>query len=282
LRLDKRLITLRGKQVTVCGAGRHSKTILYIPPYFETLYSKGKFKSATLVYRKKLKQFWIQMSFEIETQEPFQGDAIGVDRGIKNIVALSDGTLISGKPILKINRKYLYNRTMLQKKGTRSATRRLRAIGGKEKRFIRNMNHVVTKKLAAAPYSVFVLEKLKNVSKKNRGKVSNKRIHGWSYFQFEQFLEYKLEEKGKSVVFINPAYTSQDCSCCGHRDKLSRTKSLFKCTVCSYAAHSDINAAKNILTKHLSAQSAEQGTVNCPDAISFMVKTVQPFASLAL
>ncbi|QQA59701.1 zinc ribbon domain-containing protein [Aeromonas caviae] len=47
---------------------------------------------------------------------------------------------------------------------------------------------------------------------------------------------------------INPAYTSQQCACCGHTAKDNRqTQSQFKCAACGYEANADVNGARNIL-----------------------------------
>ena len=48
---------------------------------------------------------------------------------------------------------------------------------------------------------------------------------------------------------VNPAYTSQTCSKCGHVDKESRVKQVFKCTSCGNTAHADVNASKVIALK---------------------------------
>jgi hypothetical protein len=53
------------------------------------------------------------------------------------------------------------------------------------------------------------------------------------------------------VEKIHPAYTSQRCSACGRVDaKSRRSQALFACTVCGYACHADVNAARNIAAGH--------------------------------
>jgi hypothetical protein len=50
---------------------------------------------------------------------------------------------------------------------------------------------------------------------------------------------------------VNPAFTSQRCSACGHVDVRSReSQARFACTVCGYACHADVNAARNIAAGH--------------------------------
>ena len=51
------------------------------------------------------------------------------------------------------------------------------------------------------------------------------------------------------LIEVNPRYTSQMCSCCGHVAKENRqSQAIFKCQVCGYETNADVNAAKNIIT----------------------------------
>ena len=72
----------------------------------------------------------------------------------------------------------------------------------------------------------------------------------WSYYDLQEKLKNKAEEKGIIVVKVNPKYTSKRCNKCGcihqgNRDcKLNQGK--FKCVECGYEDNADINASKNI------------------------------------
>ena len=52
-----------------------------------------------------------------------------------------------------------------------------------------------------------------------------KSIHDAAWSQFRQCLSYKAEEASRMLVAVNPAYTSQDCSQCGHRQRKSLSQS---------------------------------------------------------
>ena len=76
-------------------------------------------------------------------------------------------------------------------------------------------------------------------------------LANWSYFQLRQYIQYKAEMCGIEVKLVNPAYTSQKCSKCGHIDKDNRPKdekgqAYFKCTKCGNKMNADHNAAINI------------------------------------
>ena len=81
-----------------------------------------------------------------------------------------------------------------------------------------------------------------------------RRMHSWSYAQFQSFLAYKAEARGMEVVKVDPRHTSQQCSRCGHQARNNRrSQSLFLCRECGYCLNADYNAAKNIREKHLAS-----------------------------
>ena len=52
------------------------------------------------------------------------------------------------------------------------------------------------------------------------------------------------------MVYVDPAYTSQMCSACGHVSKKNRPdQATFCCTSCRFAEHADVNAARNIAAR---------------------------------
>jgi putative transposase len=62
----------------------------------------------------------------------------------------------------------------------------------------------------------------------------------------------RLEDKAPGrVEKINPAFTSQHCSACGHVASDNRkSQAVFACTACRYTANADVNAAMNIAAGH--------------------------------
>jgi putative transposase len=67
---------------------------------------------------------------------------------------------------------------------------------------------------------------------------------GWN--QFVLILTSKAEEAGREVIKVNPTYTTQDCSKCGHRERKTLATREHRCVNCGFIAHRDHNAALNI------------------------------------
>lgn len=271
LRFDKRTMTLRGKQLSLSCMGARERVILNVPQYFSSIFESWKLKGATLTYSVKSKQFWIRLVYESETPVlKEEGVILGVDRGLKQLAVTSEGQFFSNQSIREVQRRYLYNRKTLQAKGTRSAKNRLRSMSGKEKRFSRDVNHRVTKQLVSLEHvKTFVLEDLKGIRDKNRGKKQNKKMGSWPFYQFALFLTYKAEMLGKQVVYVNARYTSKKCSCCKAIAKGSRQKSKYNCKQCHFQMHADWNAAINIKDNYIlsstSKTSEEQAVVIQPN-----------------
>lgn len=77
----------------------------------------------------------------------------------------------------------------------------------------------------------------------------DKFLKNWTFYDLQQKIEYKAEEKGIDVIKISPKYTSQRCSECGCICKRNRPdQKTFKCVSCGYSANADFNAARNIAT----------------------------------
>lgn len=268
IRYDVRTITYRGEQLSFSAIGSRIKTIASIPDWFTDRYPGFTMKAATLRYDKRTGVLWANLVFRGEIEPATEtGNAVGLDRGLYSLVTTSDGKHYKASEVRAARRRYLYNRRQLQQKGTRSATRLLKKRSGKEKRFMLNYNHIITKELANNPhYSVFVLENLQGIRSKRKGKTLNTWLSQWAYHQLETLLTYKAEALGKQVVFVDPRYTSQRCNACGLIEKSNRHKNKYVCKNCGAVEHSDVNAALNIRDLYYLSlsQQAEQAVVNQP------------------
>lgn len=174
---------------------------------------------------------------------------IGIDRGLRNIAVLSNNIFINSNHLTAVKRRYEHMRSILQHKGTRSAKRKLNEISGSEKRFVKDANHCISKRIASMPASVFALEDLNINRGKRNGKMFNRSLNRWSFHQLEQMIIYKAFALGKHVILVDPRNTSLTCSKCGHVDKESRRMSRFRCVKCGFDIDADLNAARNIASR---------------------------------
>ncbi len=79
-----------------------------------------------------------------------------------------------------------------------------------------------------------------------------RRLQHWTYYDLQAKIEAKAKEHGIAVVKVDPAYTSQRCSKCGHIDADNRPKQeVFCCTECGYACNADFNASQNLSIKDI-------------------------------
>jgi putative transposase len=80
-----------------------------------------------------------------------------------------------------------------------------------------------------------------------------KSIADAAWAAFRELLRVKAEWAGRRFIAVNPAYTSQDCSGCGHRQKMPLSDRVYLCPCCHLEMDRDENAALNIL--HLGLQA---------------------------
>lgn len=270
IRFDSRTLKLRGQQLIISTDEERIRTVIQFPTWCKDMTSTWKQKGATIGYDDRTKCFVANICFEGPDVSPKQvGRVVGLDRGLINLVTTSDGVVYDAKKIRKNQRRYLYLRRRLSAKGTRSARRLRKLLGGKEQRFSREQNHIIAKELASdETVKTYVIENLEGISKQRRGRILNKLLSSWPFFQFEAFLRYKCAAKGIEVGVIDPRFTSQRCSKCGFVHKENRKRGVFRCKKCGFESHADVNAAVNIRDKWLSKSSApwgRQGPVNDPN-----------------
>jgi len=243
---DKRLslVTLKGRL----------KFQYEIADYYQQ-YQGWKTTSADL-FKDRSGRWWLHIVKQTESPEfSATEQVVGVDLGEINPACDNRGNFYGNPEWKKIEDKVFQLRRRLQSKGTRSAKRHQKKLSGKQKRFRRDCDHVLSKRLVQSvePGAIIVFEDLTNIrgSAKKR-KAQRRRFHGWSFKQFQNFVAYKAERKGVLVKYVDPRYTSQKCSSCGHISRSNRpSQAVFKCKKCAYSNHADLNASINIRADYL-------------------------------
>jgi putative transposase len=192
-------------------------------------------------------------ALEAPLQQPVNG-FVGVDLGIVNIATSSDGRRAAGARLNRYRKRQQRLRARLQAKKTSSARRLLKKRRRKEARFAADVNHQISKRIVAEAQRTgrgIAVEQLTGIRARVRlRKPQRAAMHSWAFAQLGGFLAYKSKQAGVGFVEVDPAYTSQTCSCCGWVDKRNRrSQSEFECGRCGFVGHADHNAAINIAAR---------------------------------
>ncbi|MFE5052135.1 RNA-guided endonuclease InsQ/TnpB family protein [Streptomyces sp. NPDC056637] len=199
--------------------------------------------------------FYLIATCDVPEAEQYEPDGfIGVDLGIVNIATTSTGYQAAGRGLGRYRKRQLALRAKLQKKRTKSAKRRLKERSRRETRHVKNTNHIIAKTIVTEAERTahgIALEELRGIRRRVRlRKPQRVALHSWAFSQLGDFIVYKAKRAGVPLVHVDPAYTSQTCSQCGHVDKRNRVdQGLFICRGCGVVAHADRNASHNIATR---------------------------------
>ncbi|MFE7602676.1 RNA-guided endonuclease InsQ/TnpB family protein [Streptomyces sp. NPDC057494] len=179
---------------------------------------------------------------------------VGVDLGIVNIATTSTGSRHGGRRLNRLREADRRLRAKLQKKGTKSARRRAKRHAGREARRARDINHKISKCIVAEARRTgrgIALEDLTGIRERVRlRRPQRATLHTWSFRQLGTFVAYKARRAGVPVVYVDPAYTSQECSRCHHLDRRNRpSQAVFACRACGFVEHADLNSSHNIAAR---------------------------------
>lgn len=253
---DLRVMSLRGNLLSLSATrGEKRQRILLpdIPDWFDSRYPERSLNAAKLVLNPDGHSASIMLIYRLPQPALVeQGDVLGVDLGQHSLFMDSRGGETSYSHMQGVKRRYAHNRKTLQEKGTRSAHRRLKAMGHREERFIRDTNHRASKQLANTPnVSVIAFEDLAYIRRQARkgtktGRARRNMLNQWPFSQLHEFTAYKAARNGIRTVMVDPAYTSQKCNHCGYVDARNRDHARFDCLRCGHSDNADHNAALNI------------------------------------
>jgi putative transposase len=234
------LWTLNGRQAIsfVCGE-RQRRLLATRQGESDLLFQRG--------------QWYLLVTCEIEEAEPKDvDDVLGVDLGIVNLATDSDSESHSGEQVERKRQWYARRRAALQAVGTKSAKRRLRQLSGRQRRFQKDVNHRISKRLVAKAERTkraIAVEELSGIRQRARARGPEQRARhsNWAFGQLRQFISYKARRAGVAVIAVEARNTSRTCPVCGHCEKANRrSQAEFCCVVCQHQAPADVNAAVNI------------------------------------
>ncbi len=222
---------------------------------------------------------------EIVAPAPSVLPAVGIDRGVVNIIADSNGRVVENPRyddrmqgrIAKAQRDVARKFEAAKADGRRPDGANIRK--GRERvaklyrKVRRQRDHLLQVQSThyAEQYGTIVLEKLAIVSMSASAKGTaekpgrnvrqksglNRGIRSAAWGRLAVLTMRKAEERGGRVLEVPAAYSSQTCSACGHvAAENRRSQTAFLCVVCGHAEHADINAAKVILARGLAGNLA--------------------------
>jgi putative transposase len=214
-------------------------------------------KTAT-IFRSSTGKWYVTFACEVQPVVLSARDnPIGIDVGLHTFASLSDGNTVENPRFFKKEEKRL---TKVQRKLSKEAQgtperfkrRKIVARVHERIRFKReNFSHQESRKIVDGYGRIFV-EDL-HVNRMVHDNCLAKSISDAAWSQFFSMTSCKAADAGRTFVAVNPAYTSQTCSGCGHRQPTPLSKRIFECPCCNLHIDRDHNASLNILRLGLQA-----------------------------
>jgi putative transposase len=225
-----------------------------------------------ITVKREGRRWWVTIRCRDVRAEPLPptGRQVGLDLGIRVLVATSDGQLLANPAH---GRRCAQRLAAAQRALDSKQKGSKRRFGAGERvgaayRYIRNCRtnalHQLSRRLVN-DYDVIVHEDLHIEDMVRRPKPRpdgkggyapngaaaktglNRSIHDAGWGLLLAMITYKAEEAGRCVIAVEPRNTSRTCAQCGHIAAGNRHETEFRCQACGHEAHADTNAAINIL-----------------------------------
>ena len=267
---DQRILSFKGMDtVSVSTVHGRIRIPITIGKYGEIPFERIR-GQCDLVRKNKL--FYLMVAVETPEEPIINPENImGVDMGIVNIAVDSTGKYYSGDQINEVRDHNADLRSRLQAVGynhasRKSAKRHLKKLSGKERRFARDTNHVISKEIvhkAKGTSSAIAIENLDGIRMRTTVRKGKRYIHNsWSFHQIRSFIEYKAREAGIPVIAIDPHNTSRECPICHTISKKNRPeRSQFRCISCGLEGEADYIASLNIRNRAAVSQPIAAGAI---------------------
>jgi putative transposase len=234
---------LKGDRLTLSGIGT-IRTVPHRP-------LEGTPKTCC-VRRSATGKWYITFVCEWEpTVLPAVPDQVGIDVGLESFATLSTAAKIPNPRFFRREEKALakaQRQLAKQVNGTPQRKKRCKAVARVQERtrFRRHdFAHQHSRRIVNC-FQIIAVENL-SISRMVHNHCLAKSISDAAWAAFAAMLSFKAAWADRTYIAVSPAYTSQDCSKCGHRQKLSLSNRVYRCPCCSLELDRDHNAALNIL-----------------------------------
>ena len=239
--------------------------------------------SFTKVGRRWFISLQIESSSIVAKRHDAPESRAGIDVGVESLATWDDGKtfdhIFNAKPRTRRERELRIAQRALAR--CRKGSSRRRKVKARIARIHeRTANHRTThlhqqSEALARRFSTIFVEKLKirNMTRSAAGTVAdpgknvrqksglNREILDAGWGRFIEFLRYKAERAGGTVINVDPKWTSQLCSNCSTLVRKPLKKREHACPACDLEVHRDVNAARNIRARGLAASAASRGVI---------------------
>lgn len=223
----------------------------------------GKINNVT-VERTPTGKYFVVLNVEFDPQPMSNmGGTIGIDVGIKEFYADSNGKVVSNPKYLEksMNKLIREQRKLSRKeKGSNNRNKQRVKVALVHEKITNQRNDFLQKQstMLICENQTICIEDLKVKNMMRNHKLA-KSIGSVSWSKFFDMLIYKATWYGNDIVKVPTMYpSSQTCSCCGYKNPLVKNLTIRKweCPECHAKHDRDMNASINILNKGLQMQSA--------------------------
>ena len=267
--------TVNGNKIKI---GKYRNITFRCSKRDKELLNNYRIKNVTVVLDGKYFYASVLIDYNKPISNEFQYKVCGIDVGVtkpfsiaykkdRELICKTNGIKTRHKlKKLELKRKKIQKSLARKSKGSNNRNKckiKLSNIYRKERQVRKDFIEKFTTQLATRFKTITIEDlKLKHMTKSAKGTIENpgknvkvksdlnRELLRLGFGTFKQRLIDKQKVRQHFVVLVNPKYTSQICSNCGHKDKNSRiSQSEFICAKCGYEINADYNASINILSR---------------------------------
>jgi putative transposase len=194
---------------------------------------------------------------------PFTDEETGIDVGLSSFATLSNGKSIENPRFFRQEEAQLakaQRQLSAAPKGSQLREEKRKVVARVHERIANkrdNFAHQESRKIVNF-YAIIFIEALTILNMMKNSKLS-KSIADAAWSKFFRCINYKAESAGRFAVEVAPKFTTQDCCICDHRQELTLSDRMYRCTnpACLMRLDRDWNASLNILRLGLQSVGAE-------------------------